>query len=157
MSAAIISNLFSVSEMELTYRNQIDPRDRPKIISSQCAYDILMQAWDVNKIELLEEFLIMLLDRGNHCLGLSRISQGGVSYTCVDPKIIFGTAIKSHASAIILAHNHPSGEINPSRQDIALTEKLREGGKLLEVNVCDHLIVTPRNYYSFADEGLLHS
>jgi DNA repair protein RadC len=152
-----IHSLFSVTEVELIYRNEVNPCDRPIVKTSSSAYDVLLNAWDMNKIELQEEFLILLLDRSNHCLGISKISQGGVSSCLIDPKIIFATSLKSRASGIILAHNHPSGVLQPSKADIDLTHKLREGGKLLEISVLDHLIVTPHNYYSFTDEGMMPS
>ncbi len=108
----------------------------------------------MNKIELVEQFMIVLLNRGNSCLGISNISTGGISACLVDPKIVFVTVLKARASSVILAHNHPSGNLKPSLADIELTKKLKEGGALLDVSVLDHLIVTPFSYYSFADDGL---
>jgi DNA repair protein RadC len=157
MESNAIQSLFSVTEVELTYRNKISPKDRPVVTNSQQAYDLLIQAWDMNKIELLEEFIILLLDRQNRCIGLSKISVGGISACLVDPKIVFATALKARASGLILAHNHPSGNIQPSKPDIDLTSKLKEGGNLLELAVLDHLIVTPQSYFSFANEGLMPS
>src|SRR5690606_1039682 len=97
----------------------------------------------------------LLLNRANKVLGIVPISKGGTSATIADPKLIFVSAIKSNASAIILAHNHPSGNLQPSTADISLTKKIMEGGKLLDVPVIDHIIVTGHGYYSFADEGAL--
>lgn len=154
MESLIAQSLFSVTEIDIVYRNRIKPTDRPKVSSASRAYDVLMNAWDMNKIELVEQFNILLLDRGNSCLGISNISTGGVSACFVDPKIVFATALKARASGLILAHNHPSGNLKPSEADIQLTRKLREGGKLLDLSVWDHLIVTPTSYYSFADDGL---
>jgi len=147
-------SLFSVSEIELVYRNKVSPIDRPKIKSAASAYDILVHAWDMNKIELVEQFMILLLDRSNACLGVSHISTGGISACLADPKIIFGTALKARASGIILAHNHPSLNLRPSEEDLNVTRRLYEGSKLLDINVLDHLIVTPHKYYSFMEEGL---
>ena len=146
------TTLFSVSEVELIYRNKVNPTDRHKIRHSTNAYDILLSAWDMNKIEMVEQFYVLLLDRSQSCLGISNIFTGGVSGCLIDPKIVFATALKANASSIILAHNHPSGNLSPSKADIALTDKLRAGGALLDIAVSDHLIVTPYNYYSFADE-----
>lgn len=150
-----ISSLFSFTEVELVYRNKKKARDRPIVKTSHEAFDILIQCWDVNKIELLEQFKILLLDRKNACIGISEISTGGVSSCIVDPKIVFSTALKAMASGIILAHNHPSGSTAPSKSDEELTKKLANAGDLLEIKVLDHLIVTPTSYKSFADEGLL--
>lgn len=148
-------SIFSVSEVELVYRNKIPPADRPKIISSFDAYDILVNAWELNKIDLVEHFNILLLNKANHCIGFSHISSGGTSACFVDPKIVFATALKANASSIIAAHNHPSGNLQPSRADIALTEKLVAAGKMLDLPVMDHLIITPLKYYSFAEDGLI--
>jgi DNA repair protein RadC len=152
---AAIQTLFAVNEVELVYRNRAKTDNRIKVTSAHTAYDVFLSAWDMNKIDLLEEFLILLLDRNNQCLGLSRISSGGISSCVVDPKIVFATALKARASGLILAHNHPSGNLIPSRADEALTRKLIEGGHLLEIGIMDHLIITPTQYYSFANEGLI--
>lgn len=88
-------------------------------------------------------------------LGVYVVSTGVVLATIADPKLIFAAAIKGSATAIILAHNHPSGQLKPSDADISLTKKLKEGGEFLEIPVLDHIIVTSENYYSFADEGVL--
>lgn len=153
MKSPAIQTLFNVTEVELVYRNKVSPMDRPKVNSSSTAYDIFMEAWDMNKIELVEQFSILLLDRSNSCIGISNVSQGGISACVVDPKVVFATALKARASSIILAHNHPSGNVNPSQADTMITKSLVAGGRILDLSVLDHLIVTPRNYYSFADEG----
>ncbi|MEP7169622.1 MAG: JAB domain-containing protein [Bacteroidota bacterium] len=147
--------LFSVTEVELIYRNKTKPSNRRRITTSKDAYDLLLMSWEMNKIELIEQFKILLLDRSNSCIGISNVSIGGVSSCVVDPKIIFATALKARASGLILAHNHPSGNLKPSSSDIDLTKKLNQGGKFLEIEILDHLIVTPENYYSMADEGLM--
>lgn len=146
---------FKVAEIELKYSVDYKITDRPKINSSEDAYTILMDQWDLGKISLLEEFKIILLNRGNRVLGITNISQGGVSGTVADPKLIFGTALKAAASYLILVHNHPSGNLRPSTEDIRLTKKLAEGGKLLDIQVVDHLIVTKDAFFSFCDEGLM--
>lgn len=107
----------------------------------------------MNKIDLVEQFNILLLDRNNACLGLSNISTGGVSACIVDPKIVFAVALKARAAGMILAHNHPSGNLNPSDADNQLTQRLIKGGQLLDVPILDHLIVSPRGYFSFTDNG----
>lgn len=148
-------NLFTITEVELIYRNKLKKTDRPKIKSSMDAYNLLIQSWDHNKIDLLEEFKILLLDRNNACMGISNIAQGGVSACVVDPKIIFSTALKAKASGLIIAHNHPSGNLIPSQSDIDLTTKLHAGARLLEMAILDHLIVTDIGYHSMADEGTM--
>ncbi len=148
-------SLFSVSEVELVYRNKVNPSDRPKITHSHDAYDIFLNAWDLNKMDLVEHFNILLLNRANHCIGFSHIASGGTSSCIVDPKIVFATALKANANSIIAAHNHPSGNLQPSSADIALTEKLAKLGKMMGMPLMDHLIVTPLKYYSFAEDGLI--
>jgi DNA repair protein RadC len=114
-----------------------------------------MHHWQLGKIELLEEFKVILLNTSNRVLGIVDISTGGVQGTLADPKIIFSVALKTNSSKIILSHNHPSSNTTPSEADKKLTQKLIDGGKLLDIEVCDHLIVTNYNYYSFADECLM--
>ena len=150
-----IQSLYNVNEVEISYRNMIPYPDRIQITRSATAHEILRSAWDENKLELLEQFKILLLDRKNNCLAISSIATGGIAACVVDPKVIFMTALKANASGIILAHNHPSGSLDASEQDKALTAKLVKGGKLLDIAIHDHLIVTAQSYMSFADRGLL--
>ena len=146
---------FKVAEVEVSYKSNYNIIERPKINSSKDAYRILMQHWQVGKIELLEEFKVILLNTSNRVLGIVDISVGGVSGTMADPKIIFAVALRTNSSKLILAHNHPSSNTSPSEADKKLTQKLTEGGKLLDIEVCDHLIVTNYSYYSFADECMM--
>lgn len=144
-----------VTEIRMVYQNPVKPADRPRITCSHDAYKILKSHWS-DQIELIEEFYILLLDRSNRVLGRYLISKGGVSGTVVDAKIIFACALKARASALILAHNHPSGNLSPSQPDKKITDKLIQGGKLLDIKILDHLILSPcSGYYSFADEGLI--
>jgi DNA repair protein RadC len=147
------NRLFRVSEIEIHYRNQVHPRERLQLNSSQQAYDAFLSIWDLNKIELIEQFGIMLLDRQCRCIGGSIISTGGTSACIVEPKLIFGTALKAQASGIIVAHNHPSGCLKPSDQDIQITDNLKDGAKLLGMYLTDHLIISRYDYHSFADNG----
>jgi DNA repair protein RadC len=103
----------------------------------------------------VEQFKVMLMNRANKVLGIFELSTGGVSGTVADPKIIFVAALKGGASGIIVAHNHPSGNLTASQSDIDLTRKLKEAGKFLEIQLLDHVIVTTEGYFSFADEGLI--
>ncbi|UPT67644.1 MAG: JAB domain-containing protein [Sphingobacteriales bacterium JAD_PAG50586_3] len=109
----------------------------------------------MNKIELVEQFKIVLLNSNNCCLGVSAISMGGISSCIVDKRIIFATALKANAVGLILAHNHPSGNLNPSKIDIDLTAQIAECGKLFEINVLDHIIVTKNGFSSMADNALM--
>lgn len=146
---------YQVAEIQLIYKSNVKPSERPKISSSSEARDVLMGTWDINKLELMEQFKVMLTNRANKVLGIFELSTGGVSGTVADPKLIFAAAIKAAATGFILAHNHPSGNLQPSQADIDLTRRIKEGGKLLEIQLLDHIIVTSEGYYSFADEGLI--
>jgi len=144
-----------VSEIELVYRTSIKPSQRPQVSSSAAAYEILLAGWDPDKIEFVEQFKVLLLNRSNRMLGQYELSTGGTSGTVVDIRLVFAAALKANASGIILAHNHPSGNLAASQPDRDITSKVREAGKILEIPVLDHLIVTSEGYYSFADQGLL--
>jgi DNA repair protein RadC len=100
-----------------------------------------------------EEFWILLLNRSNRIIEKFKISQGGISGTVIDIKIILKQSIEKLASSIILCHNHPSGNINPSTADDSITEKLKKGAELLDIQVLDHIIIADIKYYSYADDG----
>ena len=102
-----------------------------------------------------EEFWILLLNRSNRIIGKSKVSQGGVSGTVIDTKLIMKSAIENLASSIILCHNHPSGNLNPSGSDIDITNKIKTAADCLDMKLLDHIIVTDHSYYSFLDEGKL--
>ena len=155
MTQLEIGSLFKVSEVELVYRSKVKPKHRIAVSNSSSAYEVFKQSWDENKIELIEQFKILLLDYRNNCLGISEISTGTMNNCPVDIKIVLATALKAKASKIIPAHNHPTGNLLPSDADIELTGRLVEAGKILDIAVVDHLIVTAQNYYSFADSGLM--
>lgn len=149
----MVQEQFKVAEVQVSYKPDYNISERPKISSSQQTYCLLKQQWDMGRIAFLEEFKVILLNRSNHVLGIVDISMGGVSGTYVDPKVVFAIALKGNASGIILTHNHPSGSIRPSEADIKLTRRLSECGKILDINVFDHLIISEDRYYSFADNS----
>ena len=155
METAVLANPLKISEIDIVYRNEIKAKDRPKIKRSQDAYEILKSVWDMNKIELVEQFKILLLNVRGACLGVSDIGLGGLKQVVADQKVIFAIALKAGANSIVLAHNHPSGSTEPSPQDKNLTAQMKRAGDILDVKIWDHLIVTPDSYYSFADNGLM--
>lgn len=146
---------FKVAEVQVSYKPDYNILERPQITSSEQMYCLLKQQWDMGKINFLEEFKVVLLNRSNRVLGIANISMGGVSGTYVDPKVVFAVALKGNASGIILTHNHPSGSIRPSEADIKFTTRLAECGKLLDINIWDHIIISEDSYYSFADDGMI--
>ncbi|MEL7118613.1 MAG: JAB domain-containing protein [Bacteroidota bacterium] len=145
-----------VSEIKVTYRSKVNLSQAPKISNSEAAFNVAIANWDLNEIELRESFKILLLNRANKVKGIYEVSKGGVTGTVVDPKLVFSVALKTMSTAIILIHNHPSGNLTPSSADIQLTQKLKKGGEILDINVLDHLIITPQlQYTSLADQGLI--
>lgn len=148
-------SLFQVSEINVIYNPKFKASERPKVTTSKQVYDIFNNQWDKDIIELKEQFKIMLLNRANKVIGIYEVSNGGISGTVADPKLIFSTALKACASNIILSHNHPSGNLTPSEADKRMTQKIKAGGELLDITVLDHVIITAEGYFSFADEGLL--
>jgi len=142
-----------VAALELGRRRKSEAViDKVKLTSSKEAYEYLRPV-----LEDLphEEFWILFLNRANKIIGKQLIGRGGISQTTADVKIVFKKSIDKQASAIILAHNHPSGNIKPSESDIQLTRKIKNGSELLDIQVLDHLIVGDGNYFSFNDSGMM--
>ena len=142
-----------VSAMELGKRRKISEiLEKKQIGSSKDIFELFVSL--VGDLPY-EEFWIAFLNRSNKIIDTKKISQGGVSGTVIDNRIILKMAIDRLASGIIICHNHPSGNKQPSGQDIDITKKLTEAGKFLEINVLDHVIIANNGYFSFADEGLI--
>ena len=139
--------------LELGRRRQIsDLRDRPKVASSRDAFNAIASLLtDLYH----EEFWLLMLNKANEVVAREKLSAGGMAGTVADVKLAFKLALDARASAIIAVHNHPSGNLKPSEADISLTKKLKEAGKILDLPLLDHLIVSERGYYSFADEGAI--
>lgn len=156
MEALSENQLCAVSEVVVSYRPAVKPSLRPVIKCSEDAYNILMGFWNHDKIQLTEQFCLILLNVRHRVLGVIELSSGSYDATFADIKMIFSIALKACANSIIVAHNHPSGECSPSSNDVKLTERLVEAGKILTIKVDDHLIVTTDGYYSFADKGLIY-
>lgn len=144
-----------IAEVRVAYSRKIKDADRYKITCSDDAVEVLRSRWKKNRIQYVEEFKIILLDRGNRVLGIYTASVGGQAGCVVDPKIIFGVALKANAAAILASHNHPSGQNFPSPTDQKITQKLKEAGQILDLPLLDHLILTQSEYFSFADQGVL--
>jgi DNA repair protein RadC len=142
-----------ISALELGKRKKAEEHQQlPKISSSQDAFNILYHHFEDASTE---EFHILLLNRANKPIKTEMISSGGLVGTVADIRIIFKKALEIHAVNMIVAHNHPSGNLQPSQQDISLTKKLVEAGNIMDVQVLDHLIIAGKKYYSFRDEGML--
>ena len=126
-----------------------------QIKTSKDALDAFKLFYDQDTIELTESFIALFLNRANNTLGWLKVSQGGMTGTVVDIRIILGTALKIAAQSIILSHNHPSGNLQPSEADISLTKKIKEAATFMDISILDHIIYTESGFYSFADEGLM--
>lgn len=142
-----------VSALELgRRRKEKGTIDKPRILCSKDAYEILKP--DLTFLSY-EEFWVILMNRANYVLKKVKIGQGGISETTADLRLAFKAAIDNLATTVLIAHNHPSGNLNPSNSDKELTRRFKESGKMLEITLADHLIITDRGYFSFADEGLI--
>jgi len=132
------------------------PMNLGKITSSNDAYKFLTEIWETNTLSVNEQFKVLFLNNSNIIHGYKTISIGGITQTVVDVRIILSLALKTLSTAIIVAHNHPSGKLKPSHADIKITEKLSKAAEYFDIAVLDHLILSPfDDYYSFADEGLI--
>jgi DNA repair protein RadC len=133
-------------------RNESETLSQPKVVSSRDAFEIFHSL--IGDLPY-EEFWMLILSKANKVLKKVRISEGGVSGTVVDPKKIYKIALDHHSSSLILGHNHPSGNTQPSEADHKITKKIKECGILLDIAVLDHIIVGNEQYYSYADEGIM--
>lgn len=150
-----------LAELKVSYRRSRNRRVTRET-NKQTLYEIrdskscetyLRKIWNQDTIELREEFIVLCLNNAHEVLGWINVASGGLSATTVDPRIIFGVALLTVSAAIVVAHNHPSGTVNPSPQDTVITRQLRAAGKMLGITLLDHLIVSRDSYYSFADSG----
>ena len=142
-----------VAALELGRRRRsAEAQERKRIVTSRDAFEYMYSSMaDLH----YEQFWILLLDQSNKVIGAVQVSDGGIAGTVADPKRIFKTAIERNAAAMILCHNHPSGQLKPSDADVRLTKKLFQSGEMLEIRVIDHLIIGHDQYFSFSDEGVL--
>jgi len=126
-----------------------------KISNSQDAYALAKHIFNQDTISWTEEMVMLCLSRSQHVIGYFKVASGGMAGVIVDPKVIFTIALKSCAHSFILMHNHPSGNTQPSTEDEKVTDKVKNAGKLLDIKLLDHIIVTTDSFYSFADNGLI--
>jgi DNA repair protein RadC len=156
MKNAIQLSMFGVAEVQLIYKNKIPASQRMKIACSRDAFDLFKTNWNPDTVEHCEEFKVLLMNRSNAVLGIIEVSKGGISGTVTDVRIILQAALKSNASGLIVCHNHPSGNLTPSESDSRITQKIKEAGNIMDIQLLDHLVITSeKDYYSFADRGRL--
>jgi DNA repair protein RadC len=144
-----------VAEIEVNYRPAIS--EKPVIVSCLDAYHVIKGFIPPNQIALKEFMVVLYLNNAQRVIGAFKVSNGGITGTVADMRLIFSVALKSVACNFIIGHNHPSGNLKPSEADIALPNKLKEAGKMMDIKLLDHLILSPEEgqYFSMADEGLL--
>ena len=144
-----------VSEVKLSCKSKVKASERPRVCNSKASYDILLKLYDDDTIEYRESMKMLLLNRAGKVLGVMDISDGGTAGTTADIKVIMQCALLGNANGIILCHNHPSGNLQPSKEDTVLTQKVRSACDIMDMQLLDHIIISSEHYYSFADEGCL--
>lgn len=142
-----------VCEIKVSYSNL--NTQKVKIKESKDVFTLALNHWNLDTIEMQEEVKVLLLNRSNNVIGIYELSRGGITASLIDIKLVLAVALKAIASSIIVIHNHPSGNLNPSNADKEITRKLKEACKIVELDLLDHLIITKQSYFSFANEGIL--
>jgi DNA repair protein RadC len=144
----------TLSEIQVSYKPGLSSSTTTTIANSQNAYEIFKSLFPVDTISLQEQFVVLYLNRANRVIGSYQLSKGGLTGTIADVRLILSVALKTLASGLILAHNHPSGNLKPSEADIQLTQKVKDAAKLMDIEVLDHMILNSNGYFSFTDDGL---
>lgn len=144
---------YKVGEVEVSYK--FTTKNRIKVQSSADAYHVLLPTFKEGTMDYKEYFKVLFLNQANQVLGYTVISEGGITETCVDVRVILQAALLTNSVSLILAHNHPSGNFKPSQEDIKITRLVKDAATLMRIAVLDHIILTSEGYYSFMDEGQL--
>ena len=144
---------FRVAEVELSYKNRVPYKERKKVSTSEDAYNLLVNNHDDDSIDYTETFKVLYLNQAGQVLGCNTISKGGITATFVDVRNIMQGALLTNATAMVLGHNHPSGNTRPSKEDDRITNQIIKAGEILNIRVLDHIIFTREGFYSFNDEG----
>ena len=144
---------YKVGEVKLSYKPKF--KNQQKVTCSEDAYRYMLSTYKKETICYKEYFKVLFLNQANQVLGYTLISEGGLTETTADVRLIFQAALLTNSVALILAHNHPSGNLKPSPEDIRLTKQVREASNFMRIKILDHIILSDTEYYSFADEGML--
>jgi DNA repair protein RadC len=144
-----------MSEIKAVYRSRTKSKERTQILEARTAVDYLREVWNKDTLELTEDFLMVCLNTAHQAIGWVRISSGGFDSARVDLRVVFSLALQAGAAALIFAHNHPSGLVEPSEEDKRLTRRLKEAGGLLGIQVLDHIILGKDAFFSFAENVLI--
>ena len=145
--------MMRVREIKVSYN--LPNTNRRKIHSSKDLYELAINQWNYDTIEMQEEIKVILLNRANEVIGIYELSKGGISGTVLDIKLLLSVALKCLASSIALVHNHPSGNLKPSDSDCKITKKVKSACKQVDIVLLDHIIISKTHYYSFSDYGKL--
>jgi len=140
---------------EISLRMKNSGISKCKISSSRDVADFFRQIFDSETLEIYESMFAVFLNRANNTIGFFRVSQGGLSGTVIDIRLILKIALESLAHSIIICHNHPSGNVQPSEADKQITLKLKQAASLMDIQILDHVVLTAVSYFSFCDEGIL--
>ncbi len=149
------SHSWTVSEIDFVYTSKVPQTSRTQIRNSDDMYKIMLQHWNTHKIDFIEQFKVAYLNRNNSLLYIAEISTGGKSSTVADPGIILAGALRLNATAMVICHNHPSGNLKQSTADERMTKTIKEACALFNIQLTDHLIISREGFFSFADNGLL--
>jgi DNA repair protein RadC len=144
---------YNVDTPEITLKYKTSGVKKTKITNSQDSYNLFKQMYDADTLEYCESSIVIYLNRANNSIGWQKISQGGLTGTVVDVRMVLATALKCGATSLILSHNHPSGNLFPSKADDKLTKQINNACEIMEIKLLDHLIITTDGYYSYADQG----
>ena len=144
---------YRVAEVELSYKNRVPNKERRQVLDSLTAYKILKEIYSDDTIDYRETFKVLYLNRSNQLLGYYTISEGGITETMADVRMILQGALLTNATGIILAHNHPSGSVRPGKEDDRVTKRVAEAAEIMNIRVNDHIILTSEGFYSYNDEG----
>lgn len=153
----VLSDRCPIPEFTISLKNKLKHSERIWIRCAYDLYEVAKRCFDADDIEWKESFLVIGFNQDQKVLGFFKVSSGGITETRVDPRVIFQFALLSNASKIAICHNHPSGSVIPSSADIEITKNLKMAGKVLDIELIEHLILSPEDgcYYSFADKGLI--
>ncbi|WP_278035902.1 JAB domain-containing protein [Flavobacterium nitratireducens] len=147
---------YNIPEIKIavSFDKNLKKSELVKITSSRDAYEVFKRVFNADTFDWCEEVVMLCVNNSNKVVGFYKVSSGGMTGTIIDVRMIFTTALKSLATGIIIAHNHPSGTLTPSEADKSITRKIKEAGQFLDIKVLDHLIITDESYFSFVDEGI---
>ena len=144
-----------LAELKAVYRSRTRVTERKQIAEPTDVTEYLRAIWNKDTLELNEDFIVLCLNGAHQVIGWVKVSSGGMSFAQVDPRLVFSIALQTASAALIIAHNHPSGNVEPSEEDKRLTTRLKAAGELLGVRVLDHIILSKEAAFSFKENGLM--